>query len=57
MIKVITYSVERYKGNQYGIIASDGNWVMFGKKKDLEKRVKELNAMRIPRGEIDWDRE
>lgn len=39
------FEVVKYKGNQYGIWAKTSkNWMMFGKKADLEKRVKELNA-------------
>lgn len=39
------FEVAKYKGNQYGIWSkSSKNWMTFGKKADLEKRVKELNA-------------
>lgn len=38
------FEVARYNGNQYGIWSKTSkNWMTFGRKKDLEKRVKELN--------------
>lgn len=51
------FSVERYKGNQYGIYSSNGNWIVFGKKKALEQKAKELNRLEIDKQPIDWDKE
>ncbi len=43
------YTVARYKGNQYGIWDEVScTWVTFGKKTDLEKRAKKLNAIATP---------
>jgi hypothetical protein len=51
------FIVARYKGNQYGILSSSGLWLCFGKKKDLEKRVEELNKLNWDKQPIDWDKE
>ena len=45
------------EGNQWGIISSSGNWLVFGKKKELEKRVEELNKMNLPKNKTDWEKE
>ena len=42
--KVKEYSVERYKGNEYGIYALRSEcFVLFGLKKELIERCKKLN--------------
>ena len=40
------YSVERYKGNKYGIYALRSEcFILLGRKKDLIKKCEELNAL------------
>ena len=51
------FIVARYKGNQRGILSSSGLWLCFGKKKELEIRVEELNKLNIEKRPIDWNKE
>jgi hypothetical protein len=40
----MSFEVKRYKGNKFGIISINANaFVLFGLKKDMIKRCKELN--------------